>query len=208
MSQYSDDQLVDLLLGIRMDCEIEEAVRHEPELRRRCASLRADLSDLDNELPELLDDGVCHSLARGNWRILLAIDASPSCREAAIAALALARLGSGVVDVLHVCEVRRCGRGAVVGESPKEAEAVLGPTVAELRNSGVMARAQIRVAVTHRVAEQILCEAREIAADVIVIGESGRSRLRGLWDPRVGAQVVRQAPCPVLVARARRRSPR
>jgi nucleotide-binding universal stress UspA family protein len=67
-----------------------------------------------------------------------------------------------------------------------------------------MVRAQLRTAIASRVAEQILCEASEIAADIIVIGESSRSRLKGLWDPRVRAKVVKWAPCPVLVARARR----
>lgn len=204
MSEYSDDQLVDLLLGISISRDIEEAVRHEPELRRRCASLRADLGDLESELPQLLTEDICHGLARGNWRILLAIDGSRSRREAALTALVLAQLSAGVVDVLHVREVRYCGRGCVLSESRKEAEAVLGPAVAELRSRGVMARAQIRTASASRVAEQILCEASEIAADIIVIGESSRSRLRGLWDPRVGAKVVKWAPCPVLVARAGR----
>jgi nucleotide-binding universal stress UspA family protein len=204
VSEYSDDQLVDLLLGIKISCNIEEAVSHEPELRRRYASLSADLGDLESELPELLSGGVCSALARDNLRILLAIDGSRSRSEAALAALALAQLGDGVVDVLHVREARLCGRGCVVVESRDEARAVLDPTVTGFHSRGVMVRAQLRTAIASRVAEQILCEASEIAADIIVIGESSRSRLKGLWDPRVGAKVVKWAPCPVLVARPRR----
>jgi nucleotide-binding universal stress UspA family protein len=52
--------------------------------------------------------------------------------------------------------------------------------------------------------QQILTAARELGADVIVVGSSGRSGLRGFLRVSVADAIVREAHCSVLVVRARR----
>ena len=53
--------------------------------------------------------------------------------------------------------------------------------------------------------EQIIRLAREIAADLIVLSTRGHSGLKHLLLGSTAERVVRSAPCPVLVARKRKR---
>jgi nucleotide-binding universal stress UspA family protein len=49
---------------------------------------------------------------------------------------------------------------------------------------------------------EVICQrARELEADLIVVGSRGLGRLDRLLTGSVSAAVVQQAPCPVLVAR-------
>jgi nucleotide-binding universal stress UspA family protein len=52
------------------------------------------------------------------------------------------------------------------------------------------------------VALEIVCLARELEADMIVMGCRGRGGIRRAIEGSVSDAVVRQAPCPVLVVRS------
>ncbi|MDO8562913.1 MAG: universal stress protein [Candidatus Limnocylindria bacterium] len=52
-----------------------------------------------------------------------------------------------------------------------------------------------------RPADQLVAEAKEFAADLVVIGSRGRGPFRTTLLGSVSAEVVDRAPCPVLVAR-------
>jgi hypothetical protein len=145
MGEFSDDRLVDFVLGLGSDQGLEDTVRARPDLRRRCSALKAELRRLDEEFAELLHEDSHEVLTSASWRILLAVDGLPSSRKAALAALALALRSDGVVEGLHVCELgagRLCG--SLPGESPAEAAAMLGPLLGELRGRGVTVRGQLR----------------------------------------------------------------
>jgi len=58
-----------------------------------------------------------------------------------------------------------------------------------------------------RPASVIVEEARGMAADLVVVGHRGRSRWTSVLLGSVSAEVVDQAPCPVLVARGERLGP-
>jgi len=201
VAEFSDERLVDFVLGLTADGEIADAVRFEPRLRRRCGALESELCGLEDELAQLVATGPHDVLSGASWRILLAFDGSAACRRATSAALALARRGDGVVEVLHVCEARPWYRpGASGGRTPAKAAALIAPVVGELREHGVTCRGQLRSARGGLVAGAILAEAEEIAAELIVIGAGGTSRWAALRRERsVGAIVVRRACCPVLV---------
>lgn len=204
MSEFSDDDLADYLLGLRADREIAEALGSQPELRRRCGAMKTELRCLDDEAAELFDERPrAAGLRRAPWRILLAVDGSPGspgARRATQAVRALAQQGGGVVEVLHVCELGVGRYGAVVpGETRAEAAAAIGPVVGELHEGGVSARGQLRCAPAGQVARHILWEAQDTVADLIVIGASSPSRLAALRAPRVGAALLRSADRPVLV---------
>jgi nucleotide-binding universal stress UspA family protein len=202
MSEFTDEQLVDFVLGLGEDDGLADAVRMEPELRRRCGALKSELCRLEEELAELVASDPHDILTKASWRILLAVDGTAGARRATLAALALALRSDGVVEVLHVCELGHLGRwiGPLLGESRAEAVALIDPVLGELRSRGVMTRGQLRSAPADLVAGSILAEAEEIAADIIVIASSTSSRWSTLWGaPRVAATVVRKAGCPVLV---------
>jgi hypothetical protein len=160
MGEFSDDRLVDFVLGLGSDQGLEDTVRARPDLRRRCSALKAELRRLDEEFAELLHEDSHEVLTSASWRILLAVDGLPSSRKAALAALALALRSDGVVEVLHVCELgagRLCG--SLPGESPAEAAAMLGPLLGELRGRGVTVRGQLRSSSAGQVARNIVWEA-------------------------------------------------
>jgi nucleotide-binding universal stress UspA family protein len=201
MSEFTDEQLVDFVLGLGAGDGLEDAVRAQPELQRRCSAVKSDLCRLEEELEELVATGPHDVLAKASWRILLAVDRSAGARRAALAAIALALRSDGVIEVLHVCRSGLWGWvGVVAGEKRAEGAALITPVLSEVRSHGVMTRGQLRHAPAGLLATNILREAEEIAADVIVIGSRPRSRLSTLWAPGVAATVVRRAGCPVLVA--------
>ncbi len=144
MREFSDDQLVDFVLGLGTDRGLKDAMREEPGLRRRYRALKSELRGLDDEFSELLTNESPDILSRESWRILLAVDGSGGSRKATLAAFALASRGECVVEVLHVCEHGQpMGRaGSLAGETPAEAAALIAPIVGELRGRGVTVRGQ------------------------------------------------------------------
>ena len=58
-----------------------------------------------------------------------------------------------------------------------------------------------------RAATEIVDEARRMEADLVVVGHRGRGRWESVLLGSVAAEVVDQAPCPVLVARDERLGP-
>ncbi len=63
---------------------------------------------------------------------------------------------------------------------------------------GTVAGAHLRVG---RPDQEIVELSQEIGASIIVVGSRGRGRLRQVLAGSVSDQVIRHAPCPVLVAR-------
>ncbi|MNT30441.1 Stress response protein NhaX [compost metagenome] len=76
------------------------------------------------------------------------------------------------------------------------AEAVLADALAELRERGVDAIAQLP---SGDPGEVISAQARRLQCDLIVIGHRHLSRLQRLFEPSVGQWTIDHAPCPVLV---------
>jgi nucleotide-binding universal stress UspA family protein len=76
------------------------------------------------------------------------------------------------------------------------AEAVLADALAELRERGVDAIAQLP---SGDPGEVISAQARRLQCDLIIIGHRHLSRLQRLFEPSVGQWTIDHAPCPVLV---------
>ncbi len=205
MNDFTDEELVDFVLGLGSDVRLLKAVRARPELRQRCSALESELGGLEGELAGLLADGADADdlLAAESWRVLLAVDRCSSTRRATRTALALALRGTGVVEALHVCCHGLSGRwaGPLPGETRAEGAALLEPVLGELRAHGVTCRGQLRCAPQDKVARHIVWEAEEIGAQVIVLGGGRSSWLAAVLAPGVTAEVVRRAPCPVFVVR-------
>jgi nucleotide-binding universal stress UspA family protein len=201
MSEFSDERLVDFLLGLRTDPELEDAVRAEPDLRRRCQTLVVDLRSLDSEFAELLKDPVEEPLTRACLRILVAVNEGPAARRATTAAASLALRVGGVVEVLHVRVAETRAGGPLPPESRAQAKQVVDLALNDVRARGVTARGQLRCAPSGKVARNIVWEAEELDADLIVLGSAARSFLTALSRPRVASAVMKKARCPVLVVR-------
>jgi nucleotide-binding universal stress UspA family protein len=134
-------------------------------------------------------------------RVLHPTDFSESSDAAFELACALARDFGAEVVALHVVNLPLLMPvdGVLVPTPVDVAESVRG----QLKQ---VRPADPRVVVNHRLAEgnpvdEILKAAREIRADLIVMGTRGRSGLRRVLMGSVAEGVMRQAPCPVLTVR-------
>jgi nucleotide-binding universal stress UspA family protein len=105
------------------------------------------------------------------------------------------------VRVLHVCEVHHPLPPTVVGDSPKEAQALVDGVVAELQQAGVTCEGVVRPIASASPASTILQEARDADASMIMLGSRGRSDLGGLLLDSVADKVIQLSTCPVLVVR-------
>jgi nucleotide-binding universal stress UspA family protein len=201
VGEFTDERLVDFLLGLRSDPELEDAVRAEPNLRRRCETLRVDLRSFDREFAQLLKDATSEPLSRPCLRILLAVSDSPSSRRATLAAIALALRAGGDVEVLHVRirEVNPCQ--PMVFESSVEAAAIVERALNEALARGAAAHGRLLCSPPDKVAHNIVWEAEDTDADLIVIGSEAHTWAQRMLRPRVSSRVVKMAQCPVLVTR-------
>jgi nucleotide-binding universal stress UspA family protein len=141
--------------------------------------------------------------------VLVATDGSPSSIAAAKAAGTLLRNADQVTLVSVLSEVPGDDAGGFegsvysAGEQDKlwkrelaEAGEELERTAAALTNAKVDTRIEVG-----DVAGTICRVAADLHADVIVVGSHGRGAIERILLGSVSEQVVRHAPCPVLVVR-------
>jgi nucleotide-binding universal stress UspA family protein len=135
-------------------------------------------------------------------KVLVAIDHSDVSKRVLAAARDLALLSKGEVWVLHLREREVMPRsGLVPVESQDHAEAEAKSAADWLTQAGVRARAVVRDTVFGYAAREIIEDAREHGADVIVMGSRGRGDLAGLVLGSTAHKVIHLADRPVLVVR-------
>ena len=135
-------------------------------------------------------------------RVLAAVDHSEVSERVLAAARDLALLSKGQVWVLHLREREVIPRmGLVPTEPESDAEAEVTAAVDGLIAAGVTAHGVIRDTVFGHAAREIIEDAREHQADVIVMGSRGRGDLAGLVLGSTAHKVIHLADRPVLVVR-------
>ena len=136
-------------------------------------------------------------------RVLLATDGSPHSRRALEKTAELARATKAEVKVLVVSSMvfMRPIYGAdrdLLVPSNEESGEILLEAYSYLRRRGVVPQTLHRVGTP---ADTILSVAREIEADLIVLGSHGRSSLQRYLLGSVSQKVLTHAPCSILIAR-------
>ena len=135
-------------------------------------------------------------------KVLAAVDHSEVSERVLAAARELASLSKGEVWVLHLREREVISRmGLVPTESETDAESAITSAVDSLTQAGVRAHAVVRDTIFGHAAREIIEEARERGADVIVLGSRGRGDLTGLVLGSTAHKVTHLADRPVLVVR-------
>jgi nucleotide-binding universal stress UspA family protein len=131
--------------------------------------------------------------------ILVGTDFSP-CADAALdAAIALAKLGSSRITLVHVCELSTAVAGSAIDEEVIAAcRAELEAELLRRRDCGVVIAPLMRIG---RPVEKINNAAAEVGASLIVLGRSGAERATELGS--VTDRVVRTASRPVLIVCAK-----
>ena len=135
-------------------------------------------------------------------RVLAAIDHSEVSERVLAAARDLALLSKGEVWVLHLREREVIARmGTVPSESVAEADEEVKAATDFLAQAGVTAHAVVRDTLFGHAAREIIEDAHEHDAGVIVMGSRGRGDLTGLVLGSTTHKVIHLADRPVLVVR-------
>jgi nucleotide-binding universal stress UspA family protein len=136
-------------------------------------------------------------------KILVAVDHSEVTPRVLEAARGLAALSQGEVWVIHLREREMMGKTGLMtsSESAGSAGADVTSTVEALTKAGIKAHGVVRDALYGQAAREIVTEAAEIGADVIVMGSRGRGDLAGLVLGSTAHKVIHLADRQVLVVR-------
>jgi nucleotide-binding universal stress UspA family protein len=112
-------------------------------------------------------------------------------------------LSNGEVWVLHLRE-REMGpkTGVLVPNEPtEEANAEVSASVEILTQAGVKAHGKVRNTIFGYAAREIVSYAKQVDADVIVMGSRGRGDMAGLLLGSTAHKVIHLSDRPVLVVR-------
>jgi nucleotide-binding universal stress UspA family protein len=135
-------------------------------------------------------------------RILVALDFLESTVEVLRTAAALAREYKATITLLHIVKpdgshVRRnTSRERLIEELSEAGEQQIHKLVDVIWGEEITTDI---VVASGKPYLQIVNEARETNADMIIMGNQGAFGSRGLFHRSLTAKVVRYAPCPVLV---------
>lgn len=142
-------------------------------------------------------------------KILLAIDDS---EEAELAALRAVELADGTNAELHIVHVGvipsfltsdpgTCGYdGKLYEQIEEESKALLRKLSWQVKVAGgTVAGAHLRMGAVDL---EIIGMAKDLGADLIVMGCRGHRGIRRAIEGSISDAVIRQAPCPVLVVRS------
>ncbi|MCS7088953.1 MAG: universal stress protein [Thermoflexales bacterium] len=139
-------------------------------------------------------------------RILVPLDGSTFSELALSYARALALCSEGEIVLVRVDETYEPPVGVFVPVTvlPEAVTLNVGEYLQQhemrLRQAGIRASSAV---LEGRVADAIVRHAREVGADVIVMCTHGRSGLQRVLLGSVAEQVVKRAPCPVMLIRPR-----
>jgi nucleotide-binding universal stress UspA family protein len=119
------------------------------------------------------------------------------------AVLELASLSQAEVWVLHLREREPVGKTGPLtpSESRDEAGESVTAAVETLTRAGIKAHGMVRDTLFGHAAREIVSDAREHGADMIVMGSRGRNDLAGLVLGSTAHKVIHLADRPVLVIR-------
>ena len=137
------------------------------------------------------------STSDGPRRILVPLDLLPAGEAKLPVAEAQARAFGAEIILLHVLNERDASSEGVT-PSEAHAHAYLDAISLRLRSEGLVAQPLIRFG---GVAQTVLDVARELKADLIIIGTNMRGGLSRLFPGAIADEIVHNAPCPVLLVR-------
>ena len=133
-------------------------------------------------------------------KIIWATDGSPAADKALPLAKGLAQQGGGSLVVVHIVEhiVGPKAGGETVQVDESELKAKIEQQVAELSSEGI--GAELRVESGHQgiAAHAIADVAREVGADLIVVGTRGHTGLGAVVLGSVTQRLLHITSCPVL----------
>ncbi len=110
------------------------------------------------------------------------------------------RAGASEARVLHLSLRENIGGRRFPLETGATASGIVEAAVLELHMAGMAASGQVRHVLVGKAADEIVAEATEWGADLIVLGFPRRGEFAARLFGSVTLRVLQHAPCPVLVA--------
>jgi nucleotide-binding universal stress UspA family protein len=138
-------------------------------------------------------------------RILTAVDFSPKSLEAFRVAVETARAHSASLHLLHVIEARPAVPVEASAEIFQKAKTAVEQLVASSQPALEETTFTTEIA-SGRAFDEILSRAREWRADLIVLGAKGTTALEDIILGGTAEQVMKEAPCSVLIVRPMERA--
>lgn len=142
-------------------------------------------------------------------KIMVPVDDSQAALRALEEAVKLAKLSGAVLRAVHVVDLAQFswgGTGYLQSEEVRQAIAATGEKVLQrtremLAAEGIEAQTAILESAGDKVADLLVRDARDCAADLLVMGTHGFSGLMHLLMGSVAEGVLRQADIPVMLLR-------
>jgi nucleotide-binding universal stress UspA family protein len=131
--------------------------------------------------------------------IVWATDGSENADRALSVAQTLTRESGASLVVAHIVQRYATKAGLAVYADEDQVEAKLERVVQELSGEGLNASLKIVNHIGPQPAHEIADLAREVGADLIVVGTRGHAAPSGLLLGSVTLRLLHVAPCPVLV---------
>lgn len=138
-------------------------------------------------------------------RILVPVDGSPTSTQGLDEAIKLAKLTGASLRLVHVVDQLTFATGFevytgdLVGMLREAGEKILGDSKARAQAAGIDATTFLCDTFGARVCDLVIDQAKDWAADLIVIGSHGRRGMSRLLLGSDAEQVVRMARVPVLL---------
>lgn len=141
-------------------------------------------------------------------RILVPVDGSDTAKKALDAAVQIASAMGGQIRVLHAIDELMYVSGYeytadLLGAARTWAREALDEAMASAKAAGVACDSQLIDELGPRLGESVAQAARNWKADLIVLGTHGRRGFNRLLLGSGAEQIIRLAPVPVMVIRAR-----
>lgn len=145
-------------------------------------------------------------------RILVPVDGSPTSTGGLDEAIRVAKLTHGRLRLLHVVDelsfALAMGSESAYGDEAlksmrTETQRILDAALATAQSAGVEADTRFRENFPSTLANEVVAEARDWGADLIVLGTHGRRGAKRVMLGSDAERILRVAPVPVLLVRAR-----
>jgi nucleotide-binding universal stress UspA family protein len=138
-------------------------------------------------------------------KIVLGLDGSPESTKALVVARQLATSASSHIEIVHVREYMIAGRAGMQTShaDEDELEAIVRRQAKELEEAGVDSKLTLVSTTAGGPAHVLADRAREMGAEVIIVGTRGRTAVAGLLLGSVTQRLLHIAPCPVLAVPGR-----
>jgi nucleotide-binding universal stress UspA family protein len=170
----------------------------EPAIAAKSCGGRWTAKRVDRRLSCPVLEGRCHMYRK----LLVAFDGSPDGREALAQAEKLASVCGATVHLVAIIDPAESmlvleGMSFIPDNQRFVFQAVLDEGAKRLRDAGCTAVAELKYG---KPTDQIILSAREIDADLIVVGHRDQGTLARWLNGSVGESIMHEPPCSLLVA--------